>query len=225
MIIQLRLGISNAFVIKGSRSVLVDVGSHGTTRSLLQALRREGIDINDISLVLHTHGHSDHCAATWDSKQTIAAPVAIHAADAAMLKSGTNYPLIPTRLTGTILKCFVDRRFQGVTPDILIEQETDLESYGVDARVILTPGHTPGSISVLTGEGEIIVGDIMMGGHLGGALLSHRPRYHYFADDLDQVRASIKKVMDHSPRKIYVGHGGPLGPGAVLERFSREIGL
>jgi glyoxylase-like metal-dependent hydrolase (beta-lactamase superfamily II) len=140
-----------------------------------------------------------------------------------MLKSGVNYPLTPTRFTGKLLKRLVDRRFHGVAPDILIEHETELEPYGVDARVILTPGHTPGSVSVLTGDGEAIVGDIMMGGHLGGALFSHRPRYHYFADDIDQVRASIKKVMSYSPRKIYVGHGGPLGPDAVMERFSREL--
>jgi glyoxylase-like metal-dependent hydrolase (beta-lactamase superfamily II) len=117
----------------------------------------------------------------------------------------------------------VDRRFRGTEPDILIDQEMDLQSYGVDARVILTPGHTSGSISVITGEGEAIVGDIMMGGHLGGVIFPHRPRYHYFADDLNTVRASIKKVMDHSPKKIYVGHGGPLEPEAVIKYFSKDI--
>jgi glyoxylase-like metal-dependent hydrolase (beta-lactamase superfamily II) len=222
-VVQLRLGISNAFLVRGSRSVLVDVGSHRNTTALIQALKRENVDPGEVSLILHTHGHGDHCAASRASRQTVAAPIAIHPADASMLRSGRNQPLVPTRLSGRLLKPLVDRPFPGIDPDVLIDRETSLEDYGVEARIILTPGHTAGSISVITGDGDAIVGDIMMGGHLGGMIFSDRPRYHYFADDLDAVRTSIKKVMGHSPRKIYVGHGGPLEPSAVLDYFAGDI--
>jgi hydroxyacylglutathione hydrolase len=217
------LGISNAFLLRGSRNVLVDVGSHCNSAALVQALRRANVDPGEISLVLHTHGHWDHCAASRASRLDMTAPIAIHTADAAMLRSGVNNWLVPTRLTARLIKPLVDRRFQGVEPDVFIEQEISLEEYGVDARVIFTPGHTAGSISVITGDGEAIVGDMMMGGHLGGVIFSHRPRYHYFAEDLNAVRSSIKKLMGHSLTKVYVGHGGPLDPSAVLDYFARDI--
>jgi hydroxyacylglutathione hydrolase len=217
------LGISNAFLLRGSRNVLVDVGSHRNSAALVQALRRANVDPGEISLVLHTHGHWDHCAASRASRLDMTAPIAIHTADAAMLRSGVNNWLVPTRLTARLIKPLVDRRFQGVEPDVFIEQEISLEEYGVDARVIFTPGHTAGSISVITGDGEAIVGDMMMGGHLGGVIFSHRPRYHYFAEDLNAVRSSIKKLMWHSLTKVYVGHGGPLDPSAVLDYFARDI--
>jgi hydroxyacylglutathione hydrolase len=222
-VVQLRLGISNAFLLRGSRNVLVDVGSHRNSAALVQALRRANVDPGEISLVLHTHGHWDHCAASRASRLDMTAPIAIHTADAAMLRSGVNNWLVPTRLTARLIKPLVDRRFQGVEPDVFIEQEISLEEYGVDARVIFTPGHTAGSISVITGDGEAIVGDMMMGGHLGGVIFSHRPRYHYFAEDLNAVRSSIKKLMGHSLTKVYVGHGGPLDPSAVLDYFARDI--
>jgi hydroxyacylglutathione hydrolase len=222
-VVQLRLGISNAFLLRGSRKVLVDVGSHRNSAALVQALRRANVDPGEISLVLHTHGHWDHCAASRASRLDMTAPVAIHTADAAMLRSGVNNRLVPTRLTARLIKPLVDRRFQGVEPDVFIEQEISLEEYGVDARVIFTPGHTAGSISVITGDGEAIVGDMMMGGHLGGVIFSHRPRYHYFAEDLNAVRSSIKKLMGHSLTKVYVGHGGPLDPSAVLDYFALDI--
>jgi hydroxyacylglutathione hydrolase len=105
---------------------------------------------------------------------------------------------------------------------LLLEGEPDQEEYGVAGRIVCTPGPS-GSISLITSEGEAIVGDLMMGGYMGGQFFPALPDYHYFADDLGMVCTSIKKILDLSPNKILVGHGGLLHPEAVRERFQRDI--
>jgi hydroxyacylglutathione hydrolase len=62
----------------------------------------------------------------------------------------------------------------------------------------------------------------MMGGWIGGNLFGSRPNYHYFIDDLDEVHASIRKILSGKPARLYVGHGGPLQADAVQKYFSQD---
>jgi glyoxylase-like metal-dependent hydrolase (beta-lactamase superfamily II) len=86
---QLRLSISNAFLIQGDRAILVDTGSPKDGGKILAALAKHDVQENDLSLILLTHGHSDHCGSTRQLKEATSAPVAIHPSDAAaILKMG-----------------------------------------------------------------------------------------------------------------------------------------
>ncbi len=51
-------------------------------------------------------------------------------------------------------------------------------------------------------------------------VMSGSVRLRREAGSLGRVRESIGKVLDLSPKRIYVGHGGPLTPGAVRRWFS-----
>jgi hypothetical protein len=59
-----------------------------------------------------------------------------------------------------------------------------------------------------------------MGGYFGGKVLRRIPGYHYFAEDPAQVRASIRRLLACKPSRIFTGHGGPLSPEAVAQRFA-----
>jgi glyoxylase-like metal-dependent hydrolase (beta-lactamase superfamily II) len=106
-------------------------------------------------------------------------------------------------------------QFTGVNADLELQDGMSLKSYGAEVTVIATPGHTPGSISIITPEGDAIIGDVIMGGHLGGALLPTRPNYHYFADDVAQAMTSLDRILAQTAGTLYVGHGGPLTHSAV----------
>jgi len=71
---------------------------------------------------------------------------------------------------------------------------------------------------------EANVGDLLMGGWLGGMVRSGQPGFPYYADDLGQIRASVKKVLDLGATKFFVGHGGPLDAGRVWEWLERVGG-
>ena len=73
-VIPLRLKISNAFLIKGEKLALVDTGSPKDTSGLVGAITKAGIDIKGLSLIVHTHAHSDHCGSTAYLRQTTGGP-------------------------------------------------------------------------------------------------------------------------------------------------------
>ncbi len=215
MLIPIALPISYAFLLKGDRAILIDTGRPQDFAALERALHRHGVALGDLSLILHTHPHWDHAGSTAQFRRITSAPAAVHVADAPMARRGDNGTLRPNSRFARVLRPLVDGRCPGFEPDLLIEREIDLAEFGVAAHVVFTPGHTAGSISVLTADGDIMVGDLLMGGYFGGWLRPGRPGLHYYADDVEMVCASVRKVLALGPRRIYPAHGGPFAPGSV----------
>ena len=80
----------------------------------------------------------------------------------------------------------------------------------VELEIRATPGHTPGSISVLDEAGGILVaGDAL--GTSGGAVQGSNPR---FTDDMDAANASVVKLGTFEYETLLVGHGDPIVSGA-----------
>jgi hydroxyacylglutathione hydrolase len=219
MIIPIRLSIANVVVIKDDRAILIDTGCSHEAPAIVEALEREGVRFGDLALILHTHGHWDHAGSTWQLKTWTKTPIAIHRADADKLRTGQCPPLQPAGLAGRFLRPFLQRTFPGAEADILMDEDMDLAPFGIRGRVIGTPGHTPGSVSILTADGEAIVGDLLMGGYWGGRLFPRRPGYHYFAEDFSLLQQSIAKLIDLRPTTFLPGHGGPLSLESVVRRF------
>ena len=222
-IIRIKLPLSNAYLVKDKKSILVDAGAPNQADKILAAVHKAGVNPKDISLILHTHGHFDHAGSTAELKRRLGIPVAVHSNDAFMLREGRNGEIKPRNFEARVIMAFVPKSFEASQPDILIEEEMVLTDFGVDGKVVFTPGHTKGSISILCGNHEAIVGDLMMGGWAGGALFSSRPNYHYYMDDIGQLHASLKKIVSYKPSKLSVGHGGPLRSERVIERFSTVL--
>ncbi len=224
-IIQIPLQWSNAYLLIGDRPILVDTGSPRETAKILRAMQSANVALQDLALILHTHGHHDHCGNSWELKKLSKAPLAIHQADVSMLHEGRNGELTPTRLSAWGIKLLLTgTKFTGVGANRIIKDEFSLTEYGVAAEVIFTPGHTVGSLSIVCQDGQAIIGDLLMGGYFGGQVQPHQPRYHYFAYDLSVVHWSLKKLLKHKPTHFYVGHGGPLEVSAVRDRFGAFLG-
>jgi len=223
MIQQFRVGIANVFLLRGRKTILVDTGRPADAAAILRILGQEGVQAGDLALILHTHAHWDHAGSTRQLKEWSGAPVAVHGGDAGKLRRGDNGELHATCLTGSLIRPFVKRPYPGLEPDIILADEADLSPFGVAARAIATPGHTAGSISVITPDGAAITGDLLMGGYLGGLLFPRLAGYHYFAEDLALVNASIHKLLEHGVHRIHVGHGGPLSAPRVAQRFGKLL--
>lgn len=217
-ITKINLTIANAYLVRGEKTVIVDTGAPGSASRILRALAQAGTAQEDVSLILLTHAHSDHAGSAGELRAILGAPVAVHAADAAMLQRGDNGRFIPVGWEAKMSQRFVDKPFPGLAADILIDESTDLRPYGIDGRLLHTPGHSPGSVTLLLPEGEAIAGDILRGGIMGGMMLSGRPSYPYFLYNLDdkvELRHSLRKVLDAGAQRLYVGHGGPMARGNV----------
>jgi glyoxylase-like metal-dependent hydrolase (beta-lactamase superfamily II) len=219
---KIKLSVSNCYLVQGDKNILVDTGSPNEEHKIIKAINDLGFQLSNIALILHTHGHSDHCGSTKELIQRHKIPTAIHSADSHMTKNGRNDFLKPIRPIAKFIKPFVDKPFLPFESDMHIDSYNDLKSFGINGFIHSTPGHTTGSISIEFDNHEAIIGDIMMGGFFGGELLPHLPDYHYFAEELIEIRSSINKVLTFNSSTYYVGHGGPLTKERIKNRFKEK---
>lgn len=219
MIHSINLGYANAYLVAGTKAILVDSGPPGHASRILRAAERCGVSPNDIAAIVHTHGHFDHCGSTAELRRRIPLRAAIHAGDAGMLRTGKHTLPRFIALHARAVLAIMSTSFEPVEPDVLVNEGFDLRQFGLAATIVPTPGHTAGSISVLFKTGEVIVGDLLFGGFLLGKLFPTWPRYPALADDYDQIRASVEKLISLGARRFYLGHGGPLDYNQVLIRL------
>jgi glyoxylase-like metal-dependent hydrolase (beta-lactamase superfamily II) len=216
----LRLKLSNAYLISGERPILVDAGSAGEADRILSAIRGKGVEPHTLALIVLTHGHIPVTGSAGEIRRRTGAPIAIHSADAEMLRMGQNAPLRPTCLTARLAAPIVQaQRGEPTHPDLVLDGPRSLTEFGVDARVIETPGHTPGSVSLLLPDGDAVVGDLLMGGFLGGLVRRSVPNTAYFQEDDRDALRSLRTVLASGARRLWVGHGGPLSADRVATRF------
>jgi hydroxyacylglutathione hydrolase len=209
-VIPVSLGMVKAFILIGNRPVLVDTGTAGNARRILAGLERQGVKPEDVGLVLITHAHTDHYGSLAELRKTIPAPVAVHRLDAESLRTGTGQP---TRRKGQdeVTDRPRGKPSTGVEPDVLVDDELDLRAYGVAGRVIWTPGHTRGSLSVMPESGEAVVGDLV----LPRFMAFGPPAIAFWAASREDSLASIRKVLALKPSIILTSHGGPWAPTAL----------
>lgn len=185
-----------------------------------------GISDNDVSAIVITHGHIDHYGSAACLRHATGAPIIAHPADSGAYTTGRS-PTTQLTPTGPFGRLFahlpqVHKSTEGFEPDIQIDETTPLHDFGVDTRILCTPGHTPGpgSISALTDPGELIAGDMIAGPFLG--MIRRRPANPPFHHDRTRNLASLDEVLTLNPTTIHVGHGGPLSPARVRRWVSDE---
>jgi len=216
---MLDLGIANAYVIYGRRPILFDSGTEDESKTLTKDLDRLGIKPGDLALIVLSHGHADHAGGAGIVRDRWHAPIAVGKSDVEMLHNGRNRKLQPMSFTARLLRPFVDATFKPYNPDIEVTAPIDLAPYGIAGRVLPTPGHTPGSQVLLLGDGDAFVGDLLLGGYLGGAMFASSPGTHYFYDDRAAAEAQICVVIRDGARRLYLGHGGPVSAEDAWKKF------
>jgi hydroxyacylglutathione hydrolase len=220
-VVPVVLGLSNVFLVRGERWVLVDAGAPGDAEPILRAARRHGVQPRDIALILLTHGHVDHFGAAADLRRATGAPVAVHRADVPTLRAGRNPDaLVTLGLEGRMFRPFLPWSAPSLEPDIAFDGDFDLRPYGLDACTLHTPGHSPGHVAVPLAGGGLIAGDLLRGGFLGGRLLGGRPNLPFYAEDAGQLAESLARALALPVSTLYVGHGGPLDASRVRHRLA-----
>ncbi len=204
----------NAYLIPGTKHILVDPGPPGTAGELLEQLSRKRISLGDIGLIVITHGHPDHFGSAAQLKEWTRAPLAVHELDAEYVNFGSVPVLKPVTRLGSIFKSLFSIKSDPVEPDIILHDGDKLGRYAGRGRVIQTPGHTAGSISILLPDGMCIVGDLVMRGWR-----ACRPSVPWFAEDASEARVSLQKLVNAGAKTLLAGHGGPFEVDELARHF------
>ena len=220
VVVPIKLGMVNAYLLRAHEGfVLVDTGLSTGWGKLESALKASGCLPDHLNLVVITHGDFDHTGGCANLQQRYGAKIAMHEADAQQVETGV--PLereIGFPLFRVIMFLRKAKRhghtpeFQTFEPDLGLIDGQSLEEYGVDAKVLHLPGHTPGSIVVLLADGDVIAGDTVSN--------MVKPGRSPFIWDRTQLRESIEKLKRMDLGTIYPGHGKPF---TVAELHKIEV--
>jgi len=210
LIYHFRLSKSNAFLLMGDKPILIDSGSPGDLPMLEKKLKKAGVMLEEIELLILTHAHFDHAGNAEAIRKRSNCKIAAHQAERNFLENGKNAAIKPCTMIATLMNPFMNIPFAATEVGIVVKDSFDLHPHGADAQIVSTPGHTSGSISVVTAGKEAIVGDLIGSGLLLGLFFPDRPRHHYWMENMNEVRASLKRLFAREIFKIHVGHGGPL---------------
>ena len=193
---------ANSYLLKGEDGwVLVDTGMKGSAKGLKNAFRNLGIDPRTIRLIIITHAHMDHFGELANLKRLTGAKVLAHRYEASFIESGGNSPIVARTALGRLINAILPKwKMEGTTVEIVFDDELDLAAYGVGGKVVCTPGHTAGSLSIVLKDGSMLVGD-QFRGKAGRLMLG------MFYEDKRTLVASLKRIVAFGPKVLYMSHG------------------
>lgn len=216
-------GRSNVFTVStGRNTLLVDTGPRWYAPLLYQRLRAHQAG-HDLRALLLTHAHYDHVenAARLQTRHSL--DVLAHQADARHLAVGSNpFPHGTNTATRAVTDVFGELYmlfciYAPVQPTVALSERTCLmERYGINAYALHTPGHTPGSVSVIVDDEIAIVGDVMQG------VFPHSI-YPPFGQDAEDTVHSWKKLLDTGCRLFLPAHGWENTRAFVEQQYAQRV--
>jgi hydroxyacylglutathione hydrolase len=213
---SIKLGVNHCHIVQGDGTIMIDAGSPGQAARFRKAMDRMDIGLRSIRLIVITHGHWDHIGSAKDIQEITGAKIAMHEREKEWLEKALR-PLPPPVTTwGAVFKATMGVflplvRFPPAHVDVVLGDDgLSLAVYGIPGRILYTPGHSMGSVSVLLDTGDAFVGDLAM----NEFPLRFSPGLPIFAEDMQKVKESWKKLLDEGAKTIYPAHGKP---------FSAEI--
>jgi hydroxyacylglutathione hydrolase len=198
--LPLRFGSVNCYLIKtDSGCILIDTGCPNSRAELERELEAE---CGGLKLIVLTHGDFDHSGNAAYLRKKFGAEIAMHRDDAGMVergdifggRQGGNFFF---RMMAPLLFRF--GRSDRFKPDLYLEDGDDLAEYGLEARVLHIPGHSRGSIAVVTVGGQLFSGDLVV--------RKNRPVRNSIIDDPAAASASLEKLKGLKINTVYPGHG------------------
>ena len=148
-----------------------------------------------VSSIVCTHAHFDHIGAVRRLKEKTGAPVIIQREDVEIyMRAGEQAVLWGFQIE------------QPPEPDVYVDDGDEIRAGKLRFKVLHTPGHSPGGIS-LYGGGVIFTGDTIFAGSVG--------RTDFYGGSLEELKKSFSKIISLPPEtRIFPGHG----PSTTVEK-------
>ena len=208
--------IVNSYLLEDAGEVtIIDAGMPGYYRAIPHELALMGRTVDDVRALVLTHGHSDHIGFAERLRSHQRIPVSVHEADAALARGEVPNPAKgfgPTRLGPLLGFLWFSMLRGGLRTPKLQQVATFGDGATLDVpgspRVILTPGHTPGSAALhVPSRNLLFVGDALA--TYAVTTGARGPQVAPFTADAAQAVASLARLEPVSADLVLPGHGDP----------------
>jgi hydroxyacylglutathione hydrolase len=213
-----RLGSVNCYLVETDTGfILIDTGGSNKRAELERELVGAGCQPGHLQLVVLTHGDFDHIGNAAYLREKFGSQITMHEDDGGMAERGD---MFWNRKSGNILFgmiapfLFQFAKSDRFKPDFYLEGGHDLSEYGFDAQVLSIPGHSKGSIGILTADGDLFCGDLLEN--------DEEPGLNSIMDDLAAANASIEKLKSLEIRTVYPGHGEPFPMDSFMKNHQKN---
>jgi len=189
----------------GSEVTLFDCGAGKSASLILRNLRAAGLGDKPLTTLILSHCHVDHIGGISALLKEASPRVVCHAGDLEAIESGDPRRTASSWYGTTLPRVRVDHIISG-------EEET-LQVGNAALHCLHTPGHTPGSLSVVwdTEGGRVLFGQDV-----------HGPFVAEFGSDLEVWAESMHRLLDLHPDVLCEGHYGVFRPREAAEGFIRQ---
>ena len=189
---------SNIYIFE---DVIVDTGTGDNIRYIKDSMKKAGITVADLSLIVNTHNHYDHIG----GNKCFDLEVAMHREDAKAIEADDDKATVASMFGSSI---------NGMKVDRILEEGDKIH----DFKVIHTPGHTRGGICLYNGE-TLISGDTVFAGGGCGRM--------DIGGDINDMKKSLKRLSKLNVKYLLPGHGPWVSDGSshinmayrMLEKF------
>ncbi|MCL5997542.1 MAG: MBL fold metallo-hydrolase [Chloroflexi bacterium] len=210
LLLPFNLGDVNCYLVNsGDGFVLIDTGMPASRTNLERELESAGCKPGTLKLIVITHGDFDHTGNCAYLREKYGTKIAMHRGETEVVEHGDMLlnrtgKRIATRILTRALFSFITLflgRFERFKPDIYIEDGQALSEYGFDAKVLHLPGHSKGSIGIVTSGDDLFCGDLLWN--------KDQPAPQSNIDEAVELNASIEKLKGLRINTVYPGHGKP----------------
>ena len=195
----------NCYLVRtGDGFILIDTGRTNKRGAIEKQLESAGCQPGNLTLIVLTHGDFDHCGNAAYLRKKFGTKIAMHKGDSGMVERGD---MLWNRNKQNILIRIIFKLFFRLSksdrfkPDLYIDEGYDFSRYGFDAKVLDIPGHSQGSIGILTAGGDLFCGDLLAN--------VAKPEIWSIIDDSVAAYASVEKLKRLQINIVYPGHGQP----------------
>jgi glyoxylase-like metal-dependent hydrolase (beta-lactamase superfamily II) len=201
----------NTYLFDAEGLTLVDAGVASSAGPILAAIKELGHDPRDLKRIIVTHCHPDHYGSLAELKRATGARTIMHPTDAEEVRHGRRGRTMSFRGPLTILNGI----FAGephLAPAEVEEEVEDGDRLPGGLRVVHTPGHSDGHLSLLWPEKRLLI---------AGDACWHLTRLAYmpFYVDFEEAKQSLAKLARLDFEVAAFGHGRPLrDAGAAFRR-------
>ena len=186
--------------------ILVDAGLPGNVETVEKNLEEHGFSLEDVEKLILTHQDFDHCGCAAELVEQTGVTVYAHRDDAPAI-DGREQPIKG------------DERYQALDVDVELVGGERIKAGERVLEIIHTPGHTPGHISVKTGD-LLISADALNLEESGFS----GPRER-FTPEMEQATESVHRLGFMEFEKVHCFHGGTVEASSEdVKQIADELG-